>query len=98
MCYMPKPSMKPEPQSVNQMIVFQSFAVFIYLKKFKGEAKDKDIYDFMAELFRNLYKNTYLESGMKILTGDILKKNFVDNADKLRGKYAELEKAVKPFI
>lgn len=97
MSYAPKPLMKPEPESINQMIVFQTFAVFRYLKKFKGETKDKDIYDFMAELFRNLYKTTFLENGMKCLTGDLLKKNFIDNADKLRGKYNELEKAAKSF-
>jgi len=96
--FMPKPLMKPAPQSANQMLVFQSFAVFQYLKQYKGEATDKELYDFMAELFRNLYKNTALESGMKTLTGDLMKKNLIDNADKLRGKYKELEKAVKPFL
>jgi hypothetical protein len=97
MSYAPKPLMKPEPESINQMIVFQSFAVFTYLKKFKGEAKDKDVHYFMVELFRNLYKNTALDNGMKNLTVDLLKKNLIDNADKLRGKYNELEKAAKSF-
>jgi len=95
--FIPKPLLKPEPKSINQMIVFQSFAVFTYLKKFKGEAADKAIYDFMAELFRNLYKGTALDDGMKNLTGDSLKKNFIDNADRLRGKYDKLEKAAKSF-
>lgn len=93
-----KPLIKPEPASVNQMIVFQSLALYEYLKQFKGEKKDKDVYDFMAELLRNLYKTTAIDKGMKNLTGGLLKKNYIDNAYKVRGKYDELEKAIKPYV
>lgn len=119
---MTKPLMTPVPTSINQMIVFQAFALFKYLKKFKGKKQseyrqdhnlegvemskkasekpllDNEIYNFIAEIFRNLYKNTALDSNMKNITGDILKRNFIDNADKLTPeKYNELEIILNRF-
>lgn len=94
-----KISIKPEPKSCHQMIGFQSFALYKYLGNFKGEKNDKDLYDFIAELLQNLYRDTVLNYMLKKINGDILKKNFIDNAYyKTSGKkYNELEKSVKPF-
>ena len=85
--------------SCHQMIGFQSYALYQYLKNFKGVKNDKDLYDFIAELLQNLYKDTALNYSLKNINGDILKKNFIDNAYKTRGKkYDELENSVKPFV
>jgi len=99
-CFLPKPLMKPLPKSVNQMIVFQVYAVFRYLEQFKGELTDVVLFDLMAEMFRKLYVGTALERSAKSLTGDILRKNFRDNAFQHLSakKYDELERAIKPFL
>lgn len=90
-----KITMKPKPTSIQQMLIFQSYALYEYLKKFKGEKNDKDLYNFIAELLQNFYK----EPSLDYITGDILKKNFIDNAYKTRGKkYKELEETFKPFV
>jgi|WetSurMetagenome_2_1015567.scaffolds.fasta_scaffold321689_2 hypothetical protein len=90
--FMTRATIKPTPESLHQMIVFQSYALFEYIRKYKGNKPDKDIYDFLAELLRNLYKNTLLASAFVNINGVTLKKNYIDNAYKLRGKYNELEK------
>ncbi len=92
-----KPGLKPMPCSSQQMIVFQSFALFRYLKQFKGTSTDKELYVFMAEFYRNFYKDTAINGITQNFTGEILKKNFIDNADKLTN-YEKIEKAVKPFL
>jgi len=94
-----KPALKNAPVSIHQMVNFQSRALYEYLKKFNIIGTDKELYDFMAELFRNLYQGTIISEAMQRLTGDKLKKNFIDNVDKLtEGKYNELEKRIKDVI
>ncbi len=94
-----KPSIKPNPASLQQMIIFQSWALYKYLKNFKGQETDNKLYDFISELLKNIYKNTLIASGIKKINGNLLKKNFIDNAGNLpRKKYNELEKVYDTLI
>lgn len=92
------PTIEPSPISIQQMLIFQSKAIFKYLKQFNSEESDTRLYEFMAELFQNLYKDSVLRDYTKGLDGITLKKNFIDNADKLRTKYNKLEKRIEPFL
>jgi len=76
------PLIIPKPDSIHQMIEFQGLALFKYIVPFDREEKPKDVYDFIAELFRNLY-NGHIGFDINNLTGDILKKNYIDNTKKL---------------
>lgn len=94
-----EPSIKPNPASIQQMIIFQSWALYKYLKNFKGQETDNKLYDFISELLKNIYKNTLIASGIKKINGNLLKKNFIDNAGNLpRKKYNELEKVYDTLI
>lgn len=94
-----KPSIKPNPASIQQMIIFQSWALYKYLKNFKGLETDNKLYDFISELLKNIYKNTLLAPGIKKFNGNLLKKNFIDNAGNLPGrKYKELERVYDTLL
>ena len=94
-----KTSIKPNPASLQQMIIFQSWALYKYLKNFKGQETDNKLYDFISELLKNIYNKTLLAPGIKKLNGNLLKKNFIDNAGNLpRKKYNELEKVYDTLI
>jgi hypothetical protein len=92
------PTIEPSPVSIQQMLIFQSKALFEYLKQFNSGESDTRLYEFIAELFQNLYKDSVLRDYTKGLDGITLKKNFIDNADKLRTKYNKLEKRIEPFL
>ncbi len=96
----PQPVMKPIPVSCRQMLAFQSFALFMYLRHVinREAATDRHIFDFMAELFRNLYVDTALQNSMRKITGTDVK-NWVDDAYKLSKKrYDELVRCAESII
>ena len=64
----------------------------------KKQTQQKDLYDFIAELFRNYYRDSVIAGYVRDCTGERMKKNFIDNADKLRKKYPALEKKIKSLL
>ncbi|MBW2647502.1 MAG: cytochrome P450 [Deltaproteobacteria bacterium] len=92
-------SLAPVPASCQQMLNMQARALYEYMRRFNTTGTDMNIYDVIAELFANLYRDTAFNSDLKGLTGDLLKRNFVDNAYKLSSdKNKELEEKIKDII
>ncbi len=90
------PTIKPRPATTHQMIGFQSYALYRYLRKLrsKDSITDKQIYNFIAELLSTYYKDTSVLQGP--LSGDVVKRNFVDNIEKTTSKkYRDFEKSCK---
>jgi len=95
----PKLKFKSKRTSIQKMIIFQSKALFIYLKEFsKKKVRDKALDDLLAELFRNLYQGTLIEEGLKNLNGEKMKKNYIDNFPLDKKIREEHNKKVKGII
>ncbi len=92
LAYMLRTAMRPTPVSVHQMIGFQAYALHEYIRKF-GSVPNGELYDFIAAMLRNLYRGSWINA--EALDGKTLKKNYIDNVLKLRGKYDEHEKIFK---